>query len=363
MQKPSNIILLTSLIGLVLIGFSGCDSKRVESDAAGQADRVEQWEPVSADELTAHQQAMADYAGNSRGLMGQRLMGTVMAAAEEGGFGSAVEVCQSEAEPIAEAIAERQGIAIGRTSRKLRNPDNLPPEWAREHVAADEDERFYAIGDEGSLATAIPIHIAAPCMNCHGATEHLADGVEEALAQFYPKDRAVGYEKGELRGWFWVEVPPDAVDLPPPPKEGHQEESSAQEMEPGEELYVQHCSACHGREGAGMESVFPPLVQTERVAGDPTGLIALSLDGVSGPLEVEGEQYDGFMPGQAQLSDAEMARLLTYIRSSWGNDAPEVTDEMVQTVRRRTADRTSAWNQADLDALQQEVAQQPWLEK
>lgn len=232
MQKPFCLLVKSSLAGLLVLGLLGCDTDRDLASQESQADQSESapapgvddgdesapaanemagWKPVSADALTEEQQALADYAGSSAGKLGQRLMGTVLSAAEADGFAAAVEVCHSEAEPLAAAVADEQGVAIGRTSTKLRNIDNQPPEWAREHVAAGDDERFYAVDDEGALAAATPIHLGAPCMNCHGTKEDRAPGVDEALDTYYPDDEARGYDEGDLRGWFWVEVPADAV--------------------------------------------------------------------------------------------------------------------------------------------------------
>lgn len=328
------------VVSVVAWSMAGCDRS---------APTVETWEVLESGALTAHQRAMADHAGRSRGLMGQRLMGTVMEAAEADGFGAAIEVCKAEAEPIAEEIGERQGVRIGRTSTKLRNPENQAPSWAVEGVEAGVEEMFFAVNQEGTLGAAIPIHLAAPCMNCHGSAQHLAPGVEEALAQHYPEDGATGYSKGDLRGWFWVEVPPDAVPARPAGEDGQAEE--VQELSGGEALYVQYCAACHGRDGEGVPGAFPPLVGTERVEGDPSALIVLSLDGVSGPLEVLGESYNGFMPGQAQLSDEDMAELLTFVRGAWGNRGEGVSPERVAELRAETADRVSAWTQAELDEL------------
>ncbi len=347
---------------IAVLSVAACDRGPAEVDpetTEGPAG-PRQWEPLDPGALTPHQRALADYAGASRGLMGQRLMGTVMEAAAEDGFGAAVEVCVHEAEPIAAEISELRGVAIGRTSTELRNPDNQPPEWARDHIAAGVDDQFFAAANDGTLGTAIPIHLAAPCANCHGTTEQLAPGVPEALNLHYPEDQATGYRKGDLRGWFWVEVPPEAVPVPEGTRASREGgEDSA--LSPGAALYVDYCAACHGRDGQGVPEVFPPLVDTSTALGDPTALIAITLDGVAGPLDVDGDEYDGFMPGQAQLSDQEVAKLLNYIRTSWGNDASTVDECMVRTVRDRTADRTSAWNQNDLDALWAEIEEEPWI--
>ena len=342
-----------------LVGFSACE-RTAEKEESREVEEVERvWRPVEAEGLTAHQRAMVDYAGQSRGIMGQRLMGTVMEAARTDGFDGAIEVCKEEAGPIAAEVEESRKVRIGRTSERLRNPENEPPEWFRDHLAAESGEQFVALADDGTVGAAIPIFLAAPCMNCHGVTEVLADGVPSALERLYPEDQATGYGKGDLRGWFWVEVPPERVPVPPVREGGESEE--AVELGHGEKLYVEFCAACHGREGAGVPNAFPSLVGTERVLGPGEPLIALSLDGVAGPLRVGEETYNGFMPGQAQLSDQDLAALLSFVRTAWGNEASEVSAEEVEAVRAATALRTRAWTDQELRELaaRAEVVESP----
>jgi NADPH:quinone reductase-like Zn-dependent oxidoreductase len=62
-------------------------------------------------------------------------------------------------------------------------------------------------GSDDKLAYLLPIRLGAMCTNCHGPSARLADGVAERLEEMYPNDQATGFKPGELRGWFWVEVP------------------------------------------------------------------------------------------------------------------------------------------------------------
>jgi hypothetical protein len=57
------------------------------------------------------------------------------------------------------------------------------------------------------LGALLPIHLKEQCVTCHGPAESIADDVREKLLELYPHDRAVGFKEGDLRGWFWVEVP------------------------------------------------------------------------------------------------------------------------------------------------------------
>lgn len=109
----------------------------------------------------------------------------------------------------------------------------------------------------------------------------------------------------------------------------------------GAAVYASRCSACHQASGAGLPGLFPPLAGSEWVLGKETTLAALVLHGASGPLTVKGSTYNGAMPAfGAQLPDAELAAVLTHLRSQWGNRAAPVTAETVATVRKETVART-----------------------
>jgi hypothetical protein len=99
-------------------------------------------------------------------------------------------------------------VRIGRTSWKLRNPANAAPAWAEDAIAGRSSEPTYFASDTGRLGALSPITVAEPCLKCHGSPEQLAPGVSDRLAELYPEDRATGFHDGDLRGWFWVEVPP-----------------------------------------------------------------------------------------------------------------------------------------------------------
>ncbi|MDZ7718602.1 MAG: PQQ-dependent sugar dehydrogenase [Balneolaceae bacterium] len=97
-----------------------------------------------------------------------------------------------------------------------------------------------------------------------------------------------------------------------------------QEFATGQTLYVRHCQVCHGPEGQGSADMYPPLANTEWVTGDKGRLIRTLLLGLSEPIEVNGEIYNQEMPAFQQLTDQEVADILTYIRNSFGNSAGAV---------------------------------------
>jgi len=94
----------------------------------------------------------------------------------------------------------------------------------------------------------------------------------------------------------------------------------------GASVFGQNCASCHQANGQGQPGVFPPLAGSEIVLGDKTKLGHILYYGLNGKIVVKGGSYNGQMPAwKGQLSDGDIAAVLTYIRSSWGNKASPVT--------------------------------------
>jgi mono/diheme cytochrome c family protein len=102
----------------------------------------------------------------------------------------------------------------------------------------------------------------------------------------------------------------------------------------GAELYVDNCAACHRTDGEGYMRVFPEIAGNSTVlSADATSLIRLILVGSSSPVTAGAPSRLG-MPGFAsRLSDAEVVKLATFIRQSWGNHAARVTVGSVKSIR------------------------------
>lgn len=110
----------------------------------------------------------------------------------------------------------------------------------------------------------------------------------------------------------------------------------------GAALYSARCAACHQAGGGGLAGVFPPLAGSEWVSGKAETLAAIVLHGVTGPITVKGVSYNGAMPAFGnQMQDAEIAAVLTFLRSQWGNRAEAVNEETVAAVRRDTTSRSA----------------------
>ena len=111
----------------------------------------------------------------------------------------------------------------------------------------------------------------------------------------------------------------------------------------GKQIYAAKCTACHQANGLGVAGVFPPLAGAEWVVGDEKVLASILLHGVQGELVVKGNTYNGVMPAFGTLADGEIAAVLTYIRSDWGNQAPVITAAMVAAQREATKDQVGPY--------------------
>lgn len=103
----------------------------------------------------------------------------------------------------------------------------------------------------------------------------------------------------------------------------------------GRKSYEAVCGTCHGNDGLGKPGQAPPLAGSEWVNAKGRNRLAhIPLEGLSGPIQVGGKDWNLAMAAMgAALPDADLANVLTYIRSSWGNHAGEVTADDIKAIR------------------------------
>jgi mono/diheme cytochrome c family protein len=93
----------------------------------------------------------------------------------------------------------------------------------------------------------------------------------------------------------------------------------------GATVFSANCAGCHGAAGAGQPGVFPPLANNPYVTGDPKAVIHTLNYGLNGSIKVGSASYNGQMPAwKGNLTDQQIADVITYIRASWGNKASAV---------------------------------------
>ncbi len=102
-------------------------------------------------------------------------------------------------------------------------------------------------------------------------------------------------------------------------------------MQKGQAAYIM-CAACHGQQGEGGPA-GPPLAESEWVTGPVSNLVRIQLRGLTGPITVRGVEYDMIMAPMPFQDDETIAAVLTYVRNSWGNEAPPVIPEQVEALR------------------------------
>ena len=102
----------------------------------------------------------------------------------------------------------------------------------------------------------------------------------------------------------------------------------------GQQLYQKYCLTCHQSDGGGVPRMTPPLFGTDYTTGDKKRLISIVLNGLNEPIEVQDENYFSPMASFSYLTDKEIASILTYVRTHFGNKAGPVTDKEVTAVRK-----------------------------
>ncbi len=145
--------------------------------------------------------------------------------------------------------------------------------------------------------------------------------------------------------------PPAAAPAPaaPPAAAPPASPAPASAAVDGQAVFTQTCQMCHQANGQGIPGTYPPQAGSPYINGDKTKLIRIVLNGLTGPVTVEGRTYNNVMPPWKMKSDAEIAAVLTYVRSHFGNNASAVTADEVAQQRAATASRAAPWTIADLN--------------
>lgn len=126
--------------------------------------------------------------------------------------------------------------------------------------------------------------------------------------------------------------------------------TTAEMTQLGEQVYRTYCGTCHQADGQGIPGAFPPLAETEWVNGDKGRLIRLVLNGMQGPISVNGSEYNNMMTPHNFLSDEQVAAVLSYVRNNFGNKAEVVQTEEVTKVREAT-NKEGLWDASELESM------------
>jgi cytochrome c551 len=100
----------------------------------------------------------------------------------------------------------------------------------------------------------------------------------------------------------------------------------------GKAYYMDECARCHQKNGEGLGTLYPPLTNADYLKNYPEKLGCIIYNGIRGPITVNNKQYNWPMPGHVNMDDDELAVLLTYIQSNWGNNKRKVTVDQARSI-------------------------------
>jgi hypothetical protein len=169
--------------------------------------------PVPQADLDARAQAKADAAVR---ILDEDLRRRVVELLADGGPAKAITPYADEAQAQLALAGGEAGAHVGRSSLRLRNPANAPPDWVEAWLTAQGERkaegvtgfsRIYDTSDGRMARSLMPVAVEDTCIGCHGPKEGLDPKVVELLSTRYPGDAATGYQIGDLRGALWAEVP------------------------------------------------------------------------------------------------------------------------------------------------------------
>lgn len=142
---------------------------------------------------------------------------------------------------------------------------------------------------------------------------------------------------------------PNKPGVPPAPVIKPLTEAEKQLFEKGKQTYQTICAACHQPNGLGMEGLAPALVDSDWVLGDPKIVAKIVMNGVTGPIKVDGRAWTLEMPPiGAGLTNEQIAGVTTYIRREWEHTASPITVEDVTRIREENKTRAKGWTADEL---------------
>lgn len=194
-----SILRFTTVIAMASLLVVAC-SKQSPNGASASSAQLKPLQTLSETQTKQKEKAIA-----AKTQLFETLLKELMQAMIQPPLGNAIQVCKERAPLVAAEVSKDTGVRIGRTSFKLRNQSNQPPEWAKPFVEKQTSDEVYVALPENELGALIPIRLQNTCLMCHG--KQISNDLKAVIVSHYPEDQATGFEEGDLRGYFWVEVP------------------------------------------------------------------------------------------------------------------------------------------------------------
>jgi mono/diheme cytochrome c family protein len=142
---------------------------------------------------------------------------------------------------------------------------------------------------------------------------------------------------------FQLHPPKEIVELTPEEKEALRLE---RKISSGEKVFAVRCASCHQANGLGIAGQYPPLDGSNWVTSDSGIITNIILKGLKGEIVVKGETYGtsaAVNMAAVAISDREIANVVTYVRQAWGNNAEEIFEDEVASIRSDSAEQQDQW--------------------
>ena len=98
----------------------------------------------------------------------------------------------------------------------------------------------------------------------------------------------------------------------------------------GKSIYEKKCQNCHGSDGKGLGTLYPPLTDSTYLKMNKNKLACIIRNGQSGTVQINNISYDGLMPGNETLADIDIAQVIVYITNSFGNKQGYYDSEIIK---------------------------------
>lgn len=198
---------------LCLFVLTGCSREQSTSPMTEGGQQQTAEDVAQKTTASDSKQTPLERAALARDALFNELSTRLLAAMSNGGPAKAIEVCSKLAPKLAKDVGEQHQVSIGRTAIRLRNENNRPPTWAEPLLKDLPNKPVVQDLENGRTGVLFPILLKVQCLTCHGPDDKIASDIRTELARLYPNDKATGFQEGDLRGWFWVEVPGDGEEL------------------------------------------------------------------------------------------------------------------------------------------------------